>query len=273
MGQIRTKLMGGLGNQIFQLTAGLYVAEKTGRRLCLDISYYDKNKCHDGFCLPEILDLELLGARVGGKMHRFVAPITMRESAITLDRAINICKVLPNCIGVQFQGYWQIATIAEAMEKRLKKGLLPIQPQYSDCIFLHFRRGDYVIGKNKELHDVLPKDYYSEAISFVSSRYGDCPILVVSDDMEYAQSAIKQLPPADYRLVGFSDTFSTFRAMLSCRGAICANSSFSWWAAFLQANRVCWILPQMWDSIQPDLAFQRHPSGSTAFAPNFLFFE
>ena len=261
-----TKLMGGLGNQLFQLAAGMYVAEHAKSRLCLDVSFFENNKCHDGFCLPEILNLEKIGIEVSRGTSRLAVPIKVRESKGAIDRAVWFGGIIPNWMGLQLRGYWQIASLAEAMRDVLMDSLHPIEEQFSDCIFLHFRRGDYVIGANKDLHDVLPSSYYSEGISFLLSRFDNCPILVVSDDLEYAKSAVENLPSADYRFIDFEDSFSTFRAMTTCRGAICANSSFSWWAAFFQANRKCWVLPQTWDAIHPELAYLRHPSGSVQAA-------
>lgn len=259
MGRIITKLMGGLGNQLFQLTAGLYVAEKVGRRLILDVSYYDQNQCHDGFCLPEIMDLGPLGIEVIRRPSRLVSPIVVRESEDGPDHAMRMCSRLPDWMGLQLRGYWQVAKFAEVMRHRLVSNFSGIESDYRNTFFLHFRRGDYLSAGNKELYDIIPKRYYSDAINYVLNNHSNPRILVVSDDIEYAGLVIQTLPEADYQVLQVTDTFSTFRIMTSCVGAVCANSSFSWWAAFLQRNNRCWILPEKWDNIHPELAFQRWP--------------
>jgi len=270
MGFIVIKLMGGLGNQLFQLSSALYVAEQAGLPLVLDVSWFEKNKCHDGFCLPEILDLSKLGVQVSGAPSRLRAPIKVRESIGPIDRAILYSRHMPNWMGLQLRGYWQIAEIAEKMQKTLTDSIHVQSVQSEDTYFLHIRRGDFVEGRNKELHDVLPATYYFDAVNLVNERHGRPQILVVSDDMDYARMTLKGLPEARYSFLPPLDTFGTFRVLQSCKGAICANSTFSWWAAFLQKNRECWILPDYWDTFTSrHIQDLKIPSGSMRM-PNGL---
>jgi hypothetical protein len=220
--------------------------------------------------LPEILDLNKLGVQVSGAPSRFRAPIKVRESTGAINRAILYSRHMPNWMGLQLHGYWQIAEIAEKMQKTLTDSLHFQSVRSDDTYFLHIRRGDYVEGRNKELHDVLPSTYYFDAVNLVNERRGGPQILVVSDDMDYARRALKELPKACYTLLPPLDTFETFRVLQSCKGAICANSTFSWWAAFLQKNRECWILPDYWDSFTSrQIQELKIPSGSVRM-PNGL---
>jgi hypothetical protein len=270
MGFIVIKLMGGLGNQLFQLSSALYVAEQAGLPLVLDVSWFEKNKCHDGFSLPKILDLNKLGVTVSGAPSRLRAPIKVRESIGAIDRAILYGRHMPNWMGLQLRGYWQIAAIAEKIQKRLTDSLHVQIVHAVDTYFLHIRRGDYVEERNKKLHDVLPSTYYFDAVNLVNERHGRPEISVVSDDMDYARRALKELPHARYKLLPPMNTFQTFWVLQSCKGAICANSTFSWWAAFLQKNRECWILPDYWDSFTSrQIQELKIPSGSVRM-PNGL---
>ena len=145
--------------------------------------------------------------------------------------------------------------------------------------FIHIRRGDYV--NQPENHPALPISYYQQAVDAFPS---DCTFLVFSDDMDWVRN---QQLFADDRfklaetLVRYTHTAATndgrqqslvpffdLYMMSKCSGAIIANSSFSWWGAWLiknptlpiiapmpwfgpnlSAHDLCDLLPNSWTTI------------------------
>ena len=106
-------------------------------------------------------------------------------------------------------------------------------PQSTTSIFLHIRRGDYLIHSDR--HTILPISYYEEGLKrFDVSSLSN--IFVFSDDIKWAkqQPLLNENPKVIF--IDNDDELLTLAFMAMCKkGAICANSSFSWWGAFLGA--------------------------------------
>ncbi len=104
-----------------------------------------------------------------------------------------------------------------------------------DMVAIHVRRGDYV--KNPFYVDLMETEYYSQAMA----EFPDEDFIVFSDDMEWC----KRQPLFDQ--CEFSEGKSEvedMNLMAGCKGIIMANSSFSWWAAYLSNAKV--IAPKAW---------------------------
>ena len=117
--------------------------------------------------------------------------------------------------------------------------------EYEDYAFLHVRRGDYL--QFSHIHYILPQAYYESAIS----KLNHDKILVFSDDPMWCAT---QLWLSKYTIVNEADELSSLMMMASCKkGAIIANSTFSWWGAVLSGcDKV--FYPSSWISgANPDL--------------------
>lgn len=116
---------------------------------------------------------------------------------------------------------------------------------YEDYAFLHVRRGDYL--QFSHIHYILPQNYYESALS----KLNHAKILVFSDDPLWCA---KQPWLSKYTIVNEPDELSSLMMMASCKkGAIIANSTFSWWGAVLsECDKV--FYPSSWISgANPDL--------------------
>lgn len=113
----------------------------------------------------------------------------------------------------------------------------PIEPTNATAI--HVRRTDYLTLGN-DYHPVLPMNYYMQAMSMIgSSRY-----IVFSDDIAWCKNAFRG---NQFEFAENGSPIEDLKLMTSCENQIIANSSFSWWAAYLNKNqnkRV--IAPQHW---------------------------
>lgn len=132
-----------------------------------------------------------------------------------------------------YTGYWQ----SERYFKEYKKDILELMniPMIDpESVSLHVRRGDYL--KLANYHPTQSVDYYLKA----AEKFKDNKIKVFSDDIEWCQLNF----PADWEYSVGNDAITDFKSMASCQYHIISNSSYSWWAAWLNGQKV--IAPKNW---------------------------
>ena len=137
----------------------------------------------------------------------------------------------------------------------IKEPCLEITEQYKDFIFLHVRRGDYL--SQPQYHPVCSIEYYQRALQQFP---GDVPVFVFSDDLDWCRENFTDdrflIPDENPLYNHLSDTndgrvrspipYYDLCMMSLCSGGIIANSSMSWWGAWLQNNRGKVIAPKTW---------------------------
>jgi hypothetical protein len=160
---------------------------------------------------------------------------------------------------IYVEGYWQAHQFPYSMEQSLRREFafrdapslkdIAILNQIRSCespISLHIRRGDYTL--EAEGNHALPISYYKNAIRRVRERFANPTFFVFSDDIEFARENLPK--EEDMIFVDHNSDMSAhedLRLMSSCRHHIIANSTFSWWGAWLNANLdklVC--VPDRW---------------------------
>lgn len=134
--------------------------------------------------------------------------------------------------GVKIVGFWQSIKYFEHAQEEVKKALaINYKDGYGDYCSIHVRRGDYV--KHSGSFPPVTTGYITKAMHEIASR-GTDKFIVFSDDLAWCKENID----GDYE-IRFSEEqseYDDFCAMASCKDNIIANSSFSWWAAFLNRN-------------------------------------
>jgi hypothetical protein len=270
------RLRGGLGNQIFQLAAAIFVSAKHDASISLAV---------DAFAQPR------LDARYRGQPNRVFELKTLfgnqfsftdkvgisAKASIRLARANRrtIAQLpaifAPSILLVEFKnefsllgrpsssvlldGYWQTAALARAVEPELRSLYRQVPEAlvqkateglrrhgFGPFVAVHIRRGDYVSG----LFDTtpLPISYYENAIK----RFPGFVPLIFTDDIEWCRSNI-DLPNGIFW--DDIDALTSFVAMSLCDANLIANSTYSWWAAWFNehpSKRVAapaqWYKPQ-----------------------------
>jgi hypothetical protein len=262
---IATRLMGGLGNQMFQYAAGRRLAIRRGTKLVLDLSYLAHPPLGD---VPRHFELDCFHIVAehtaepvdGGRAPAFLrwldrsAPRRLKESGVQFQSAV--LKARDNTLLV---GYWQSEKYFEDEEAQIRKDFTfaaPLSPEKNAlaktiderAVSVHIRRGDYVSHPaSSKFHGLLPLEYYERAAAVIRERVPHPHFFVISDDPDWCRGHIK-LPGtttfvSDVHSAGHED----LQLMRLCRHHIIANSSFSWWGAWLNERRdKVVVAPKRW---------------------------
>ncbi|MBU3583787.1 alpha-1,2-fucosyltransferase [Polynucleobacter sp. 15G-AUS-farblos] len=275
---ISSYLQGGLGNQMFQYAIARALSLHYNADFTLDCSWF--NKLEKGVT-PRKLELPLLnidpalfknsGKLTTKKKFRFLiqqylpfGPIIQRQvNAYDFDKEIFNLKNI-NRRDLYLFGYWQSYRYFSHIRSLLQleftaRELLPqAYKQYeskiltSESVMVHVRRGDYVNSPSaSHFHGALDLDYYQTALKDILSIHPNAHFFIFSDDLDWAKLALPQDLSMTYieNLSPDNSTIHELELMTSCKHHIIANSSFSWWGAWLRKNNVGKIYsPNRWIS-------------------------
>jgi len=274
--------MGGLGNQMFQVAAGYALSRQMGVPLTLDIrdlmdrSGQTRVRIYRSFELGQFKFLEDLIAsedelfeygfgiksfairrlclkiqsRIGNKVHfeKNSYPYCLKENLIS-NNAYLI-------------GFWQSPYYFKGYEEEVRS-LFEIFPLPGDSlqildgrqsVAVSLRRTDYV---NNPGHSLLQNDYYFRALDKMRSMLdGNCLFNIFSDDIGYAKkvfSGITDVNVIDPKMFNHDDYALKFRIMSQCKHHIIANSTYSWWSAWLSKDTDKLVIaPKIWNEKNPD---------------------
>ena len=140
-------------------------------------------------------------------------------------------------------GYWQHVKVAEEIGEPLSR---LIKRTEINGIAIHIRRGDY-LNSQHHIHGALSGDYYTKAIKELTEKYGKQMIMIFTDSPEVLlhEPWLQSINKNDIQISVTEDPWETLTEMASYSSIICSNSTFSWWAAFLGAQKGI-ILPSKW---------------------------
>jgi hypothetical protein len=236
------QLMGGLGNQLFQYAAGLAIQKQTGGKLYLYPALANK---HSG------IDYRILLYTGGIPQNTTLLTAHTYSQRDAFEHWSPTSPSLILCKSMTLKGYFQylpaIASVLPKIRESVLKGI-PSFPEYAEYSFLHIRRGDYL--NHPTLHWTQGESYYIPAMKMIDSRKW----IVLSDDIPWCRQqpwlVSSQSGPANAeKSFIFIDEPNELRAlgiMASCsKGAIIANSTFSWWGAILSDCQKV-VYPSKW---------------------------
>lgn len=168
-----------------------------------------------------------------------------REPHFHFDPAVTVLKP-----PVYLSGFWQseryFGDIADVLRREFTPSE-PLDPQNAaiasqiravDAVSIHVRRGDYVTSeRTNRAHGTCSLDYYHRAVEFMAARVGVPHLFVFSDEPEWAQRHLYFNLPTTYVATNPSSSgFRDLQLMSGCRHHVIANSSFSWWGAWLNSS-------------------------------------
>jgi hypothetical protein len=247
LNRITVILEGGLGNQLFGWATGFELSNKLDFDLCLNISRLQQH----GFTLSELNHNATI---VSERMQRF--PRLRRRDKIFLEKSFNFDqKFLSINTPVELRGYFQswkyFQAHGEEIKNRIKRTSNMSQFakntikefEKMDATAVHIRRGDYL--QLTDYHGLISKEYYRRTRDFLSSKFDCNRFVIFSDDINLA----KEVWPGALLYVGkneISSPLETLITMSTSKNFIGANSSFSWWSAYLNEGTGIKIFPRPW---------------------------
>ena len=266
---IIVRLRGGLGNQLFQYAAGKALADHHRTELGLDLYTYSKHPYRK---------YELANFRIEAKeatrkeVHHFTG-------SNPIIRYLNKRENYLHCPGVFAQphyhyyedflalpgdmylsGYWQSEKYFSAASAAIRNLFRPVQPldnkneqlklvmQSEDSVSVHVRRGDYASQASyTSFFGLLEKDYYDKAINLVQSRNNNPKFYFFSDNPAWCKETFKDLNADFIDHNSGDEAYKDLLLMSSCRHNIIANSTFSWWSAWLNTHESKIVIaPHSW---------------------------
>jgi hypothetical protein len=285
MKNLCVRLGGGLGNQFFEYATAYALAKRWNLKLSMDI------RCPpfgSGHYLQYRLNLVNIPAKpVSHKLLwkildsrkkqiawmtaavRKIAGIVIFDEATVHRRDIRLFGPVPEGRTLYLNGYWQTPRyFEECRAELLKEFSFRTEPDGMNreilqqikstpgAVSLHIRRGDYLnIGGSL----ALPLRYYERAIKTIDEKVNEPVFFVFSDDIPWAESSLR----GKGRFVfvdgnGVDSAHEDLRLMAACKHHIIANSSFSWWGAWLNPSETKTVIaPKYWmikkETFYPDL--------------------
>lgn len=267
---IISKITGGLGNQLFQYAVGKAVALHHYVPLKLDITTYETYKLHNGFRLDQFaINADIANTQeiehLKGKSHLFAK--VLRKAGLVKrlgyyvekERTIYDSQVFARdeCY---LDGYWQNEQYFTKIREFLLQGLKPklplshqaqayqLQIANTPSVSLHVRRGDYL---NHPEIGVLDLSYYQQAHAYMTSKLEKPIFYIFSNDQAWCKQNFKFIENAVY-IEDTQTEIDDIMLMSHCQHNIIANSSFSWWAAWLNNNQgKIVIAPKHWMAVNP----------------------
>ena len=262
---IVANLIGGLGNQMFQYACGRALSLRTGQALLLATDQFEGYTLHNGFELLRIFNIDarfanedvlksLLGWQSNPKLRRLFGRPSMRwasgkgwcnEPYFQYWPAIN--QFTQSCY---LHGYWQSEKYFSDFHGVIRQDFsfnfpwddldLKVRDRMRDGISasLHIRRGDYTQGKNKHVFAPVNQDYYVNAVSILREKFPDIALFAFSDDPTWVEEVLGPKLGGLHIVDHNSGIRSAhdMRLMASADHHIIANSSFSWWGAWLNPS-------------------------------------
>lgn len=273
---IITQITGGIGNQLFQFAAGFTVAKRLNTKLALHFALHKldtKRKPAIAELLPEmnwVTDNEaaqLIPSNTIGRFWQRILPFRnkrfYKEPYFHFDP--NLMHITDH---TYLKGYWQSEkyflqeadllriTLLDAFSRIELSSELSSKLSEENSISVHIRKGDYLKAPYNTFYHQLTNDYYQKAIQKLEGR-----VYVFTDDVDWVQNNLDIDLPFEI-VSGFytNSMFEDMKAMMLCHHHVLANSSFSWWTAWL-SHREHKIV------IAPDKWFHEGPSDTQDLIP------
>lgn len=271
---IIVKLQGGLGNQLFQYSLGRCLAEKQDTSLKLDTQWFNHavNRQYDLGVYnirAEIASPKEVGTIIGvpSRIKNIFthANQIVAEKSLAFDSEILQTKS-PSYVVGYFQSEKYFQDIAPIIHKELTIKQAPYGKNYellsqiskTEAISLHIRRGDYVSNPiSSHYHGTCSLEYYETAMSTLTKKLTRPHFYIFSDDIPWSQAHLKTSYDITFVDHNGDAAQEDIRLMSACKHNIVANSTFSWWGAWLNQNpEKTVIAPRIWfhgGASNPDL--------------------
>lgn len=258
------KIIGGLGNQMFQYSLFLSLCRRfPDEDIFTDTSYFSTYHLHNGLELERVFNIGLNQAPFGKllkvtypvkwyKLSRAIRkflPKRKTELVDTTEFVYNPEVFTPH--SKYYDGYWQAYIYFDDYRDLILEKFrfsMPINSESrkliaeldanGNSVSIHIRRGDYL--KDSIFAGVCGIEYYEKALDYIFSKISNPVFYVFSDDIDWCRDNITPLlNGCECRFVDWNrgtDSPLDMLLMSKCSNNIIANSSFSWWGAYLNRH-------------------------------------
>ena len=254
------EIKGGLGNQMFQYAYGRKL-EISGQKIVFDISFFNGNKAKN----DTIRDFKLGYFNLGTK-----AVFTNQPRPVS-----KIISKIKRKLGLNVDGFYQsekyFTNIADTIRQdfKLRQKMSPSAETILESIkksgvsiSIHVRRDDYVQDKKTNRHHgTCSQEYYKKALTLIAEKLVEAgekdiatkiQLFVFSDDIEWVKQNMTFPYPTTFVSNPSIPDYEELVLMSNCQHQIIANSSFSWWGAWLNPNpQKIVIAPEKWFNTKP----------------------
>lgn len=280
------KYIGGLGNQMFIYAFSVALRETFRQEILVDTHYYKSRNFHNGLEIERIFGIHLTEAKLSDKLkmswyfpnywidYHLLGKLPARKNTIRElpGQKVNF-ELLGDSSDKFYDGYWQSYQYFDScrdvilkeftfpkisMEDKLNFELNERLNNEENSVGIHIRRGDYL--KNWKYRGLCGIDYYQKAIAYILEHIKSPKFFLFSDDIDWVKENISQLLKGyDITFVNWNHSINSYKdmqLMAMCKNLIIANSSFSWWAAYLNQNNPIVVAPEKWINSFMDFRIQ-----------------
>lgn len=264
---ITVVIKGGLGNQLFQYASAFSLANRLNQPLALDISFFPAQTLR-GYKLDKLSIGPTVNVNPDMSLgmqffkNRYINQLVRRSKKLKQIKLGNGTTYLVELAGsfvpdffkieaqnIFMNGYFQCEDYFRDYRTEILKAFTPsYQPEdeylktleminESNSVAVHVRHGDFTKGDRTIYHYILGEDYYTKAIQYMRERIDNPQFFCFSDDIEWVKQNIGRTE--DFHFVTLQTSHADIDEMMlmkNCNHIITANSTFSWWAAWLNEH-------------------------------------
>ena len=266
---IVVKLMGGLGNQMFQYAFAKNLSIKNNTSLKIDLSFLLDRSPRENFIFRDFdldifnINFEVVQENEIENGSLFNASKGLLSSLFSKKKSLEDFKLIEEHFyfekknikedkDIYLEGYWQSEKYFLENEKTIRKeynfkySLSEAEVKLNnllsqvESVCVNFRRTDFLDLKNSaDTHGVVEYDYYIKAIDLIAKRIKSPHFFIFSDDIEWCKENVKITYPITFVEHSFKgEKFSSYlQLMKNCKHFIIPNSTFAWWAAWLSESK------------------------------------
>lgn len=246
---------GRLGNQMFQFAGTYGIAKKLGYNVSFPIENIDEIKIEhflDGVnreCIFDIPKVFKLNNKILKPKEEILSQVQYTIPEPHFHYSEEYLNIPDGC---DLQGYFQSEKYFKHVEEEIRELFIfkdeiketanKLFPTFeNETVSIHLRRGDYI--NQQQFHPVCPPEYYVNALqNFTNKNYH---FIIFSDDIEYCKELFEDQENIHY--INNKDPYIDMCLMSMCDHNIIANSSFSWWGAYLNKNENKQVIaPKQW---------------------------
>jgi len=263
------RVAGGLGNQMFQYALYRSLINK-GRDAYIDLNWFRKNNIHNGYELKRVFNIivnkstdkmvELLDGddfSIIGKMKKKLHLTTDKIYYAEGEKALIYIPEIFSFENKYLSGYWQSEKYFWDLKNDIKKDFtfpaindfnnmkLMEEMRKVNSVSVHVRRGDY--QSEKLFKNICNADYYKRALYLIDRIVKDAKIYVFSNDIKWCKDVFSDYNVNYVENNVKNNSYIDMHLMSLCKHHIVANSTFSWWGAWLGEYENTYVIaPQRW---------------------------